>query len=311
MRKLSAVLIIAVCMILSGCSFIFGRKKVDPDSYDNVIDIWQNNHVTEKQATDQAFKKLFAAAESGDQVLFAKNFAEEIRNSSGFDNSLKDFFASYPKGISNCELTYKGGGAGGSNDKGGGASRGLAALYQCYLDEKPYWITIKLCFQDTKHPEKVGISHFSIMNLEGRASYLVENNEHLTADSKYDFESVHPLVNCIKSDKEITAKLINGSPILWTPSDAPTLTEEEFRALLAENGENDISRLFDKIGKPGFNTHYFNHTADTCYYELAPKNGEPRYAYITTQTQYGKIYDAYVCTPDSCDFDNPLYQQNR
>lgn len=307
MRKVSVVLIIAACMILSGCSFIFSRKKVDPDSFDNVIDIWQNNHVTEKDAIDQTFTKLFAAAESGDQALFAKNFAEEVRNRSGFDNALKDFFSSYPKGISNCELTHKGGGAGGNLDKDGGYTKGVAALYQCTMDGKPYWITINLTFGDTKHPEKVGVRHFSIMNLEGRAYYLVENNAHLMSDEHYDFDVEYPLINCIKSDKEVTAKLINGSPILWTPSDAPKLTEDEFRALLAENGDNDISRLFGKIGKPGFNIHYFNHTADTCYYELAPRNGEPRYAYITTQTAYGRIYNAYVCTPDSCDFDNPLY----
>ena len=310
MRKLSVVLIIAACLILSGCSFIFGRKKVDPDSYDNVVDIWQKNHVTEKEAIDQAFKKLFAAAESGDQTLFAKNFAEEVRSRSGFDSALKDFFSSYPKGISNCELTYKGGGAGGNYDKDGGSTRGVAAIYQCAMDGKPYWITFSLTFEDTSHPEKVGVIHFSIMNLEGRAYYLVENNTRQMLDEHYDFDKEFPLVNIIKSDKEITAKLINGSPILWTPSDAPKLTEEEFRALLSENGDKDLSMLFDKIGKPGFNIHYFNHTADTCYYELAPKNGEPRYAYITTQTTYGKILYAYVCTPENCDYDNPLYKYN-
>ena len=306
MRKISVVLIIAVCMILSGCSFFFGKKKVDPDTYDNVVDIWQKTHVTEKEAIDQAFKKLFAAAESGDREMFARNFTEEIRNKPGFDSALKDFFSSYPKGISNCELTYKGGGAGGNFDEDGGATRGFAGLYQCTLEGKPYWITIYICYEDTNHAEKVGITHFSIMNLEGRAYYLVENNKQQEADPHYCYEDEVPLINYFKSDKEITAKLIDGSPILWTPSDAPKLTEEEFRTLLAENGDKDLSMMFDKIGRPGFNIHYFNHTADVCYYELAPENGEPRYAYITTNTEYGKVLYAYVCTPDSCDYDNPL-----
>lgn len=310
MRKVSVVLIILFCMILSGCSFISRIKKVDPDSYDNVIDIWQKSSVTEREATDQALKKLFAAAESGDKELFAKNFIEKIRNSSGFDSALKEFFSSYPKGISNCELKRKGGGAGGSYNKGG-RRMGVSAVYQCNMDGKPYWITLVLCYIDTNHPEEVGVTHFSIMNLEGRAKFIVDRNNRQTLDDKYDFEADVPLVNYIMSDKEITAKLINDTPILWTPSDAPKLSEEEFRALLAENGDNDISRLFDKIGKPGFSIHYFNHTSYTSYYELAPKNGEARYAYIITRTEYGQIFDAYVCTPDSCDFDNPLYQMKR
>lgn len=305
MRKLSVVLIITFCMILSGCSCIFGNKKVDPDAYDNVVDIWQKTYVTEKDSKDQAFKKLFAAAESGDQTAFTKNFSEEVRKKANFNSTLNEFFSGYPKGISECELTYKGGGAGGNSDENG-ISRGCAGVYYCSMDGKPYWITIEMTYKDDSHPEKVGVSHFSIMNLEGRANYLVENNRRQTEDEHYDFAEEFPIACYILSDKEVSAKLINGSPILWTESDAPKLTADEFGKLLKENEGKDLSGLFDKIGKPGHSIHYFNHTAYYCYYELAPENGEPRFAFITTLSEYGQIIDAYVCTPDSCDFDNPL-----
>ena len=85
----------------------------------------------------------------------------------------------------------------------------------------------------------------------------------------------------------------------------PTLTYNQELIALAKLGENSDDTLVysDEYYKA------FNSTGYTHFYELKPVNGEPRYAKIICQVDYGKIYDAYVCTPDDADYDNPLYER--
>jgi hypothetical protein len=81
------------------------------------------------------------------------------------------------------------------------------------------------------------------------------------------------------------------------------------RDLLGEYGTLGKREVRDKLGdsnavfKPSTSAAYIH------YYELQPVNGEPRYAKITCKTNYGTIYDAYVCSPDDTIYDNSLYER--
>ncbi|MBE7070139.1 MAG: DUF5104 domain-containing protein [Ruminococcaceae bacterium] len=300
MRKIAAVLIITTCMFLSGCGFL---KSLD--SCKNVREYWKSHYSSEKTAADQAYKKLFEAAENGDKERFADNFTEEVRTRSDFGVFLDDFFAKYPKGLSKSETQYHAHGSSGAYDNGE-----KKAIAHCYytltFEDQRYWISMGYCYSSTKHPEELGIMYLSVMNLEGYALFTTENQARLYEDPDYEYTKEVPLVCIILGEDTVKARLINEVPYQWLDTGAKKLTEDEMRTLLNEDRDAGIKPVIEKIGEPNVATRSYAGNSYTYIYELASSDGEPLYAVIKTSKEQGRIIDAYACTADKCDYDNPL-----
>jgi len=301
--KAAAVCLMAGVMFLtSGCvGKIIDKFTGKGKEYDSIVEKWQNETIFEGEASEDAINALLNAADANDHDEFAENFTEEVRERAGFDGAVNKFLAVYPKGLSKADLKYMGGGAGGSS-RGDNLVKGATYSYECTLNGDWYHINVSFCFVNDQEPEKIGVEHFEIMNLNAEAYHT-----DLASDDPYYYEKFYLLCD-IKSEEEMPARMIAGSPYLWKTTDNRKLTEDEMRDLLYQYGGDLGNReLREILGDSNAYYKSFNSTGYFHYYELQPKNGEPRYARICCQTTYGKIYDAYVCTRDDIIYDNPLY----
>lgn len=98
----------------------------------------------------------------------------------------------------------------------------------------------------------------------------------------------------IVSDKEVTARLINNEAFIFDPTPERKITAAQMKEYLKDSP--DLSEVAGKIGKANVEIKYSNSTGYDYYYELESKNGEPRYAHITTNGNYGKCLNASLCS---------------
>lgn len=300
-----ACLLTGVMLLTSGCAGkIIGLIKGREKEYDSIVEKWKNETVFEGEAADDAVNALLKAAEAKNHDEFTENFTDKLRSTRSFDNSVDWFLNAFPEGLSEAEFNYRGGGAGGSS-KEGEWRKGATYTYDCTLNGEWYFVSVSFCFCNDNHPEEIGVEQFIVMNKNARAYH----NEKASRDPEY-YDKFDVICD-IKSEEEMPARVIGGSPYLWTETDNPKLTADEMRDLLGEYGTLGNRELRDRIGPSNSIYKSFNSASYKHYYELQTENGEPRYAYITCQTDYGKIYDAYICTPDEILYDDPLYEMER
>ena len=296
MKKLSIALLLVFCMLLPGCGFL---KSLD--SCKNIQEYWKSHYNSERTAADQAYKKLFEAADKGDKESFASNFTDKVRSRSDFNTFLDAFFENYPKGLSKCKAEYSARGSSGSYDYGDNRKT-ADCIYTLTFEGQKYWINMGYCYTSTKHPEKLGIMYLLIMNLQGYALFRTETSAKAKEIPNYNYDDDVPLVCIILGEDVVNARLINGTPYQWNDTGTKKLTEDEMREFLTSNREKGIEFVIEKLGEPNVDrevTSYY-------IYELATTDGEPRYAKISANLTSGRIIDAYVCTADSCDYDHPL-----
>ena len=257
--------------------------------YENITDQWRNERITDNGAADGAINELLSCADSGDRERFAKTFTPDIQRSAGFDGYIDEFFAAYPAGLSGCELENGGVGSESSYDCGHNVKTG-STFYTCVTDGEWYRINLEFCFENTDSPDGIGVTFFSVENLEASA-----------LDTDYEDR---PLVCSIKSEKEVSARLIGNNAFLFEPTPERVITEEELREYLSEC--DDLDSLSQKIGKPNVTKKYDNCTGYDNYYELAPENGEPRYAYLCTDSPTGRFLYSYICSDKESMYDEGI-----
>lgn len=262
-------------------------------SYTGVTDQWRNEWVTDSEAADGAIKELLESAEAGDREQFKKTFTPNIQNSQGFETAINDFFNAYPKGLGSCELKGSGVSSSGSYNYGNNVQTGNAS-YTCFINEEWYSIRMSFCYENTNNPDDVGVNFFSIENLEAYA-----------LDEDYEGKN---LICSIKSEDEVTARLVDNRGFIFEPYPERVITEAQMKEYLAKY--DDLYHLEQEIGKPNISIKYDNCTGYDHYYELVPENGKPRYAYICTNSPSGKFLYGYVCSDTNSYYDKKLFDDD-
>jgi len=275
-----------------------GLNPLNDSKYSSLPEKWQNEYISDSAAAKEAISSLFDAAENGDKDAFAKNFTEELRSTPGFDDDVDKFFASYPKGLGKSDYKLHAPSGSGSYNYGHNVLDGNTYTEVTFEGEW-YYIGLDFCYENTDNPERVGVTHFIIMDLESRAVYLADYNK--DPDSMDD---IHLSCRITGSD-EVCARLINGHPLIWTPTDTPKLTEDEMRKVLMAN-RGDLGTAMKTIGEPNATFKMYNATGYDSYYDLKSEDGRKLYAHICSSSPTGKIIDAYVCTEDKQLYDDPL-----
>ncbi len=303
-----------VVLIVIGCIFIVPSilatglviwavldTKIDramwDSKYDTVPDLWRNESVLELEAQNQIVKALFTAAESGDHNEFAENFTNDIREQRNFDEMVNEFLENYPDGLADIVLAEDDLRAGGERrlDYGTGD-----LSYECDLDGETYFIELRYCYLNDDDPDEVGVTSFTIRNLESRAYFLFGNSREM-----YEGED-ETLLCDIKSSAEVSAMKIGGSAYLWTPSDGPVLSADEMSQYLSQYNTLREAIEAGGIGHPNVEIEYSNSAGIIYFYELAPENGEARFARISANSSYGRITNAYLCSPDESFYDQSI-----
>ena len=267
-------------------------------TYECVPDHWRNDRwVTDDQAADEAIDALLTAADSGNREAFTKNFTSVLQERDDFDAAVDAFFAAYPKGLSQCERSSDGPGGTASFDAGH-VVKESSITYRCMLDGEWYYLSLDYCYQNTDNPEQVGVYAFTVMDLPARAVYM----ERVFDEEGYG-EDVCLLCDRV-SPQGVTARMIDRYPLLWTTTDTPKRTADEWRTLCEECHRMDDPVFKDAVGSPNAAIDRL----DEYYYEMAPEDGEPRCACVTAASPYGEILGVYPCTTDTIFYDAPIWE---
>ncbi len=248
---------------------------------DNVVEKWRFKEVSDVEAENAVIHALLEAADENDVETFKQLFTPYVYNIESFGTNLEAFFESYPEGLFECELngglvdsdiSYK-------NDR---SVKTASAYYTCYLDDEWYSITLDFCYGYTDSPDHIGVTFFSIENLEGFALRSAEEKEL----SKNEY-----LICNVVNDSDVSARLIGGKAYLFTPMPERTLTLDKAKQILLQtNSMHEVEAL---IGKPNA-IHDVGFGTGSCFYELESENGEPLYL-IITKTLNSRILYATVC----------------
>ncbi|MBQ1441580.1 MAG: DUF5104 domain-containing protein [Clostridia bacterium] len=283
---------LAVWSITSSVSTIFNRSR-----YECIPDIWRHESVSDSQAKSDIINALLVSADKGNREAFARNFTPEIQRKSGFDAAVDRFFESYPVGLSKCDKKDESGGGTGSYDYGHKVLND-SLNYYCILDGDWYCVNLEYCYCNTDEPDKVGVTGFWIRNLEASAVFEGEGgktDEYLVCD--------------IKSSSEVQARLIGGRAYVWRTTGEPRVTAEQLRAALTKIDRLDSPALNLMLGEPNVGIKNDGSSDYAYFYELKPENGEPRYAYFQTDSEFGRILWAFLCTPYEVDYDFELFKE--
>lgn len=278
------------------------KTAIKRTQYECLPDKWRNERVQDHKAAQEVLDALLKAADEGDKEAFALNFTPEIQKQSDFDDTLDIFFKSYPEGFSECDIEVGPVGGGGAYNYGHNVLNAGTSI-DVVMDGEWYTIGLSFCYENTDNPEKVGVTNFTIMNLGGAAYYNNEYNK-----NTLHFEDEY-LICSIMNDQEISARLINDIPLLWTDTPEPKLTENEMRELLNNYRDKGIwiPEVHDVIGEPNARIKLSNATGYDYYYELAQKeDSTPQYVHICTSSEKGRIIDAYLCDSENQYYDNPI-----
>ena len=300
----SVFMAIPVCIVLwFVISWTFGGTSDSNDkmSYGNVTDTWRTENVLyESSAADEVVSEMLKAADSGDKDAFAHFFTPElleqyrpnsIKGSKyPFEENLDDFFEAYPKGLSECKLE---GGSDGSTSpfREDEPVRKSSASYTCTLNGEWYRIYFTFCFRNTESPDEVGVTFFSIENLQANALHK-------------DYVNCY-IVCSIIDESEISARLIDGNAFIFKPTPERSITLEQMQTYLEEY--DSLDKLTGEIGEPNVEKKYQKEDEERCdyYYELAPEDGKPMYMYICANTSTGEILYTYPCS-DTEEFSDPV-----
>ncbi len=302
---IAGALMMTLPVILAGFLGIRGfsqaaRDFFTPTRYESVPERWRNEWVMESQAESQIIRALLTSADKGDREAFARNFTPETQQKPGFDRAVDAFFAAYPVGLSRCEKMDNAAEDPDQDDAGSG--RTGRTSFCCVLDEQWYCAIIGYCYGNDDAPDKVGVTYFRVMNLQAAAVYY-------GAGQEPDGDGF-PVCD-IKSPDEYNARLIGGQAYLWETDREPSLSEELLRRILEKTSRLDdpIYRL--TIGEPGVVIKHEDSPQFGYFYQIVSQDGEPRYVYFQTDSEYGHILWSFLCTPYEVDYDNPLVKYKK
>ncbi len=276
------------------------KTLYDRAHYQCIPDIWRNESVTQSSAEDEIIKALLLSADKDSREAFSMNFTPELQKKSGFDKAVNDFFESYPAGLWECKKHDKTRSESAANDEESSVKTDSLS-FRCRLNEEWYFVEVEYCYRNSDEPDKVGVTKFRVMNLEAAAVYY-------GSEESYGHTASFPVCD-IRSSSEINARMIGGRAYLWTQTRTSGITAEELRILLKNGGRLDSPILTAALGAPNVGIKQDDSTEYGYFYEIASQNGEPRYAYIQTDSELGNILWALLCTPYEVDDKHPLYQK--
>ena len=257
--------------------------------YDIVTDKWRNVLVTDKEAAQSVTEQLLDCAEKGDKETIKKLFSASVSGKDGFDKALDEFIENYPKGLSDGERKDLNVSGSSHYDKDG-AKKYSKARFRISSGGEEYFISLDFCYYNKKNKDEIGLESFTVENLEAKAL-------------KKDREGDVILIDRESSDK-VTARLIGGNAYIFTPAEGRLISESEMSGLLKKHLY--LSDISSEIGQPNAQFKMENATGYDYFYELEPKDGEPRFIHITTDTPMGKVLGNYLCSDEESFFSQKL-----
>ncbi|MGN0632579.1 MAG: DUF5104 domain-containing protein [Oscillospiraceae bacterium] len=271
-----------IALIVTGCIFLLPpvgltaalvtsvgvnaiKTNIQRLSYENEIDKWRNEYVSDSEAANGVYKAMIKAADDGDKAAMKALFSESIQNDAVLDGQIADFLNVYPGGFSDIEAEYDPGGS-----HGGGGEDHFSAGFEAEKDGVRYFIRLSGCTKNDNAPENIGLEKFCFYS--DRA--YVEHDD--IKDYSDPYES-HYIRAAVDAAGDFEVRYIDGYPQKFYSYDR-VITREEF--LNAYRSCRSVSELEEKLGTANVN----DAGLEKVFFELEEKDGEP---------QYGSVYYDY------------------
>lgn len=292
-----AIGIVTVALPVIAIGYIVIIAALDTDKvyfelkgYENVIDKWRYEEVSDNSAANDALEALLEAADNGDKDAFAKLFAPNIYNNTNFRSKLDTFFDFYPGGLSEFEFEIDAGSGNPFDDSDDDVKNGRASV-TCCLGDEWYYMSLNFCFKNSDSPDDVGVTFFLIENLEANA-------QRNTALEGY-FDRDYMICN-IGDENEITARLIGGRGYVFTPFDRK-LNINKVKSFLRQS--NSIDLFIEHFGQANVIAKAYGGGTDY-FFELEDINDEPRYLKLFVPERRSVIIYATLYDDKSMVFDD-------
>lgn len=264
------VIAIVGSIVVSGVKTNIARK-----SYNNCIEQWRNEWVTDNEACEAAIEELLTAADEGDIEALKALFPKEAQGEN-LDEQIEAFLEEYPKGLSEIEeRNDQSMGSSGSNHYGS-HTEDCSSRYEIVMDGQRYYLNLSIRYQCDEDSDQIGVTLFTV---ESEKAYVLEKEY---GDDDYIFADT-------VVEEEFETRRIDGHPYRFTEIDRAITVDE---ALKTMKTERSIGSFIEKYGEPNVKIKYSNCTGTDYYYELKPEDGELRYLHITA------VDDRIL--PDSC-----------
>ena len=161
-----------IALIVTGCIFLLPpvgltnalvvsvavnavKTNIQRLSYENEIDKWRNEYVSDSEAAKGVYKAMIKAADKGDKAAIKALFSESIQNNAVLDGQIADFLKVYPGGFSDIEAEYDP-----SGSHGGGGEEYFSAGFEVEKDGVRYFIRLSGCTKNDNAPENIGLEKF-------------------------------------------------------------------------------------------------------------------------------------------------------
>ena len=203
-------------------------------TWSNFRDEWKNSsYVTDTGARHDAVEAFLEAADRGDREAIKDMFTDRIQKNTNLEKQIDEFLAVYPGGLSEGKVGSWGGSSGGFDP---------ADLYQSgeiRLDGEIYHISIGLCYQNSEHPDLVGIEYICIKSEEAEA---FECDSGFTIDTDRTF-----IRGNFQEYDEFEARVIGPHTYAYVETDRVLTKAQMDEAVENSYGLDD---LIEKIGEP-------------------------------------------------------------
>lgn len=271
---------VAIVIYVVGAAVFSGVKlHIERKGYENFTDKWKNEHVTDYQARGDIEKEFFAAVDNNDAAAVAAMFTGKIQENPDFMDQVEKFLKVCPDDLSKQNIQFQGGGET-SKINFGKVVQSFSADAVFDYDDTRYYIYIHACHGDDYEPENVGLEYFSLKSeathvLEDQNGYRRKNNEFIIAE--------------IKTVADCETRIVHDYSYMFYPHPERNITETNFRKTMQSC--KNISNLESTLGEPNAICERLSRAV----YELEPVDGKPRYAVVTYDDTYGKIYNYELC----------------
>lgn len=250
----------------------------------NVVDKWKNERViSEENASREAIEELLEAADHNDRSAIIALFPENLQKDFDLGRQVDHFLEEYSGKFSGLELEYKGGGGQRSTHYGHVVYE-LSCDYEVVKDGERYYIEIYACYQNTDHPEEVGITYFSMDSERGEVFY----DE--IRDHPWDWEEYYISAR-FDVGEDYETRRVGGYPWKFTPIDR-TITKEQI--ISAYNNAHNLNDLIEKLGEP----NGIKRDLGRVLYEIESENDEPRYAEMNFDYYERIVSILTICGPE-------------
>ncbi len=275
---------LALILILSGCGLVQGAVEALPQGAQEALQAAADRVNSRRWSLQDPIDEFFAAVDARDAQAVKAMFSPNVQvQGEALDAAIEDLFALYPGPTEDCEMLSPVGSS--QHQKYG--RRTMVNVHNSFpvvCGGVNYYCSFSYVTTDEDHPENAGLKRVVLATEAAKCHPDYYRNTLDLGDG---------LAVVTAPAVEGETRRIGDQPYLFTPCDR-TITQEDLLGFLEQETRWDAFQ--QRFGPPNAESYGGR------YYELAPENGEARYALLFTREDGGTEYVSSAVLKDGREY---------